>query len=224
MVEYMKEKIRKNKYKLIGGIVIGLLMLTFVTGYPMFRYEIIKEETDTTEEEGYWVIDWEGSVTDLAKGDYSGTGTYPLWIAGIDAATNIDTWCNTNRSHATVSGLAETHWSADADNFDEECPHSDDFNFAVKVVANDSIYVGGAWNDSRIRVTLTVSGDLDQTISAVTEYNGSATAGDLNSNGAIGSTKKYFCAYWTVGADDYDLDEGGIATISLIKVETYRTN
>lgn len=213
----MKEKIKKNKYKLMGGIVIGLLMFTFVTGFPIFKH--IEDDED-----GYWVTDWIGSVTDLAKADYSGTGTYPLWICGLDSASNVDTFASWNRTHAQISILSNVSWSADADGFSEECPHSDDFNFCVKAIANDSIYHDGAWNDSRIRITLTVSGDLDQTISAVTETNNSGTAGDLNRCGVNGVTNAYYVAYWTVGADDYDLDEGGTATISLIKVETYRTN
>lgn len=207
----------KNRYKLIGGFIIGLLLITFITGYPT-----IEKNRQT----GEWVTDWAGSLADLVSADYNpGAGdTGPLWIAGIDAATNIDTWANTNRSYATVAALPECVFAADTDNFNIEIENSNDFNFAIKVRANDTIYHDGAWNDSRIRVTLTVSGDLDQTITAVTEYNNSASAGDLNKCGTVGTTWAYYVAYWTVGADDYDLDEGGTATISLIKVETYRTN
>lgn len=211
----MKEK--NNKYKLIGGIIVTMLMFTFVTGYPTFYKD---------KESGEWVTDWEGSFSDFVKADYNpGSGaTGPLWICGLDSASDIDAFASHNYSYTNINGFGNVSWCAETDNFNKECPHSDDFNFAVKVRANDTIYHDGGWNDSRIRVTLTVSGDIDQTITAVTEYNGSATAGDLNLCGVVGTTWAYYVAYWTVGADDYDLDEGGTVTISLIKVETYRTS
>jgi hypothetical protein len=151
----MKEK-RKKYVK--AGMVIGIAA-ALVSMYAVVS--IVQEELY----EPQWREIARITPELLATGDYDPGAGVSGWLSTFlldyteDPATVLANNATDWSSAATAMGYVDT------DNTDTDIEHSRAFYFVVRCRFNDTVKIGGNFDPSRTRVTLTVSGD--ETISAV---------------------------------------------------------
>jgi len=190
-------------FSLRAGMLSGLVVVSLIGGFFGYSYlnGSIQHEKD---------LEWHTIAV---------VSPELLWLGEYDPGAGASGWLSTfcldyGEVPETVLENNATDWSSDAtaigyvdaDDTDTDLKSEDPFYFVVRCRFNDTVKDGASWNHSRVRCTLTVTGD--EAIAGVAEYNNSASDGDAVISDE--TTDFLFVNFWwDDGVDGYKITDDG---------------